>query len=426
VVPSDSVSSTGAGKLGQPQMLDDGRTLLAATASGGRADGQIVAIDVRTKARTDLAPGIVPLGVRDGWLLYAKADGSIQAQRFDASARRVSGTPVPVLTGVYVRDARAFAAVGRDGTLFYRPATSAVSQLVWVSRGGVETLVDSSLARPFIGLALAPQGGHIAVAVEESNSKPAIWLYDLGRRTFARLTKEGELAYRPQWTPDGKRVLFASEHGSANGTRSLYSVPIDGSDTLHLLVSSARHAQEISWPAAGRVFAFREGFDDGRTFRDIYTMAPGDTAARPVIATKADEFNPAVSPDGRWLAYVSNESGRNEVYLTPFPMGGPRLQVSNSGGTSPVWARNGRELFYRSAAGAIIGTDMDGGKADPAGASRAVFDASRYYYDENGQSFDIAPDGSRFLLIKAPPRASIEVVLGWWSEAAAKLAQVKR
>jgi serine/threonine-protein kinase len=420
-VPNDSVTATGVGSLDEPLALDDGRTLIGVITGTGRGDGRIVAIDLRTKARTTIAPGIQAVTVRDGWLLYMKADGVLYAQRFDAPAPGVGRQAVPILTGVSVQDARAFIAVGRDGTLIYQPAASAVSHLAWVSRAGVEADVDSALARPFIGVALAPGGAMLAVALEEGASKAAIWLYDLARRTFTRLTPAGEMAYRPQWAPDGKRVLFASDHGSPEGRRSLFSVPIDGSDSLRLLVSRARHAQEISWPARGRAFAFREGFDDGTTLRDIFSMTLGDTTPHAIVATKADEFNPAVSPDGRWLAYTSDESGQPEVYITPFPDGGAKQQVSRAGGTSPVWAHSGRQLFYRETRGVLVATDIDGAKANPAGASHNLFDASRYFFDPNGQSFDVTPNDDRFLFIKVPPRASISVVIDWWAEVATKL-----
>ena len=422
-VPDASIKPTGAGELVYPLMLDDGRTLLATVVGpGASSDGQIVAFDVRNGSRTDLVAGIGALAVRDGWLLFAKVDGSIQAQRFDVSTRRVSGPAVPVLTGVYNQNAHVDAAVGRDGTLFYQPATSAVSRLTWVSRSGVESAVDSTLARPFVGVSLSPDGREIAATMAEGSALSAIWLYDLGRHTFTRLTPEGDYSFRPQWTPDGKSVLFSSDHGSATAKRSLFSVPIDGSDSLHLVLARARHVQEVSWPAAGGYFAFREGFDDGGTLRDIFAVAKGDTVARPVVVTKADELNPAVSPDGRWLAYSSNASGQEEVYLTPFPNGGARFQVSTAGGSSPVWARNGRELFYVDGKQMLVATDIDESRANPAGSSHTLFDAGRYFHDAQGQSFDVAPDGSRFLVIKAPPRASIDVVLGWWSETAAKLA----
>jgi Tol biopolymer transport system component len=200
----------------------------------------------------------------------------------------------------------------------------------------------------------------------------------------------------------------------------------DGSDSMHLVVASPRHAQEISWSARGNMLAFRDGFDDGRTRRDIYALPVGDTTRRVVVATKADEFNPAVSPDGKWLAFASDESGRNEVYVTRFPEGGARQQVSTDGGSSPVWAHDGRTLFFRSVKGMIVATDVDLAKPSPAGASRTLFDASRYYFDASGRSFDLAPSGDAFLFVKPPPRASMNVVVDWWAEASITLAKARR
>jgi len=294
-----------------------------------------------------------------------------------------------------------------------------------VSRSGVETDVDTSLARSFIGLALSPGGDRLAVAIDDANSKSSVWTYDLARRTLARISQAGELAYRPQWAPDGRHVVFSGDRGDTAAVRSLWSIGLDGSDSLRLLVASKRHAQEVSWPAGGRYLAFRDGFDDATTRRDIHYMVPGETTSHPMLTSKADEFNPAVSPDGRLLAYASDESGRAEVYLTAFPAGGARHQVSNAGGSSPVWARNGKQLYFRAANGTIIATVIEAAAANPIGVQRPLFDAARYFYDANGQSFDVAPQDDRFLFIKPPPRASINVVVNWWSEAEAKLAKVR-
>lgn len=189
----------------------------------------------------------------------------------------------------------------------------------------------------------------------------------------------------------------------------------DGNDTLRTVVSRARMVQEIRWPAGGTSFAFREGFTDGATMRDIFSLEPGDTTARAVVATAADESNPAVSPDGRWLAYRSDASGPYDVYVTPFPEGSARIQLSTGGGGSPVWARDGRELYFRDATGMIVATAMATGTAIPVGASTVLFDASRYYFDNNARSFDVSRDG-RFLFIKPPARATMSVVLEWWTE----------
>ena len=215
-------------------------------------------------------------------------------------------------------------------------------------------------------------------------------------------------------------MLFVGDRGGV-GQRRIYSLAPDGGDSARMVVSRVRLVQEISWPATGGWIAFREGWSDGTTNRDLYAMMPGDTAARAVVATTADESNPAVSPDGRWLAYTSDAPGRSEVYVTPFPNGGAKFQLSANGGRSPVWSRDGRELFYRDIKGMLIATAISTGAANPIGASRPLFDASRYYFDYNARSFDVSGDG-RFLFVTPPKRADINVVLNWWTEAATTLA----
>ena len=424
-VPGDSISPTGEGRPEFPLILDHG-TLIYQRSAEGRSDGQIIAVDVRTRARSKLAAGSAPLDYRDGWLVFSKADGSVVAQRLDRPSRTVSGAAVPLLSGVMVKDGRPNVAMGPDGTLVYQAATSALSQLVSVSPLGVETGIDSTMTRAFVGVAVSPDGGRLAATIESNDGRSAIWLYDLARRTLVRLTPDADLAFRPEWTPDGTHILFSSDHGSKIGQRSLFSIRPDGSDSMHLVVASPRHAQEISWPARGNLLAFRDGFDDGRTRRDIYALPIGDTTRRVVVATKADEFNPALSPDGKWLAFTSDESGRNEVYVTRFPEGGARQQVSTEGGSSPVWAHDGRTLNFRSGKGVIVATNMDLAKPTPAGTSRPLFDASQYYFDANGRSFDVTPSGNGFLFVKPPPRASMNVVVNWWAEASATLGKARR
>jgi serine/threonine-protein kinase len=425
-VAKNSVTPAGEGNTLGPLMLDDGETIVYAVTATGRSDGDIVAMNLGTKVRTRLTKGIRPVAFHDGWLLVVTADGTLKAQRFDTAKLALDGAAVSLVTGVYTQDGQAFVSVGRNGTMIYQAATGAVSRVVWMSRDGLESEMDSSLARSFTTLALAPAGDRIAIGIDEANAKGSVWVYDLSRRTFTRVSRAGGFAFRPQWAPDGRHVLFSGDGGDTSGVRSLWSVGLDGVDSITLIVSSKRHAQEVSWPAGGRYLAFRDGFDDAMTRRDIHYIAIGEHTSHPIVATNADEENPAVSPDGRWLAYASDASGKMEVYLTPFPAGGPRHQVSVDGGSSPVWARNGRQLYFRATNGKIIATAIDGGAAKPVGAQRTLFDASRYTYDPNGQSFDVGPRDDRFLFIKPPPRASVDVVLNWWSEAGAKLAKVRR
>jgi len=408
----DALKAMGEGALRSLIMLDDGETLVSATRGPGLTDGNVVLVDIPTKSLTVLGAGNAPVGMRNGWLLYAKADGTVVAQRLDVAKRALMGAAVPVLSGVYLIDGVPFVFMAPNGTLVYQ--TGASGRLNWVSRAGVESEVDSTLTRKFRSLALSPANDRIAVSIEESPTSESMWLYDVTRSTLARLTPRNAQSRRPQWTPDGARLLFVSDHGTP-GKRRIVSMSPDGKDTMRTVVSRARMVQEISWPARGASFAFREGFTDGATMRDIFAMEPGDTTARAVVATAADESNPAVSPDGRWLAYRSDASGPYEVYVTPFPEGGARIQLSTRGGGSPVWARDGRELYFRDAKGMIVATAMATGTANPVGASTVLFDASRYYFDVTARSFDVSRDG-RFLFIRPPARATMSVVLGWWTE----------
>ena len=421
-----SVKPTGEGALASPLMLDDGRVLLAAAVGPGRADGEIVAFDLRAKTRKHVAAGLRPVHWRDGWLLISMADGSMVAQRFDPSSLSATGSAIPMLAGVHTQDAHSFLGVGRGGTLIYRPATSAVSHLVWMSRDGRESEVDTALARPFIDLALSPTGDRVAVSVDESGTGQGVWVYDLARRTFTRATHAEDYAFRPRWTPDGRHLLFSGNHGDSSATRNIWSTTVDGSDRVRLVAASKRHAQEAMWSPGSGYIAFRYGFSDGTTRRDIRYVSPGDTTSHPVVATSADEYNPEVSPDGKWMAYASEESGRTEVYVIPFPGGGSRQQVSNEGGRNPVWANNGRQLFYRSSKGTLVAADIDPARTNPVGALHTMFDISRFSFDDNGKSFDVAPSGDRFLFVKPPSRASISVVVNWWSEASSKLSAVRR
>ena len=177
-------------------MIDDGRTIVYAVTASGRSDGDIVAMNLGTKVRTRLTKGLRPIAFRDGWLLVVSADGTLRAQRFDAARSALDGATVTLLTGVYTQDGQAFVAVGRNGTMIYQAATSAVSRVVWVTRDGLESEMDSSLTRSFTTLALAPAGDRIAIGIDEANAKGSVWVYDLSRRTLTRVTRAGDFCFQ--------------------------------------------------------------------------------------------------------------------------------------------------------------------------------------------------------------------------------------
>ena len=176
-------------------------------------------------------------------------------------------------------------------------------------------------------------------------------------------------------------------------------------------------AQELTWSADGQAIAYREGFDDGGTRRDIWVLRAGaDTTRRPIVATSADEKNPKLSPDGRWLAYISDESGTYEVYVRPFPEGDGRWQVSLEGGREPLWARNGRELFFRDLANNLVAVPILPGPGFRTGPPQTLFSTAGYLAEGNSTSYDVSPDGSRFLMIKRPTNETLVMVVHWIEE----------
>jgi Tol biopolymer transport system component len=300
--------------------------------------------------------------------------------------------------------------------VIYSTPSAGRSLLAWVDRSGNEEVVDADLWREFNGVSLSPDGQRIAMGINDPGQS-AIWTYGLEDRTMSRLTFDGTLTWRPLWSGDGSRIAYSSDRESPIQKRALWVQPSDGSGAPQALVESERHAQEITWSTDGRAIAYREGFSDGTTLRDIYLLRSGDdTTRRPFVATGADEQNPKLSPDGRWLAYVSNQSGAYEVYVQPFPGGPGRWQVSTGGGTEPLWARDGAELYYRSADRDLVAVPIQTGAGFTIGARRVLFPTLRYHSDPNGTSYDITPDGRRFLMIKRPVDQELVVVLHWIQE----------
>ena len=182
-------------------------------------------------------------------------------------------------------------------------------------------------------------------------------------------------------------------------------------------MGSPRHAQELTWSADGSRAAYRDGYSDGGAMRDIHVLRVGsDTTPRPFLATPADEQNPKLSPDGRWLAYVSDESGRREVYVRPFPDGGGRWQVSADGAVQPLWRRDGRELYFLNLTGDLLAVPVLPGASFGHGRPQVLFPARRYLRDPNATTYDITPDGARFLFIRRGDEDPLVTVIHWTEE----------
>jgi Tol biopolymer transport system component/predicted Ser/Thr protein kinase len=344
-----------------------------------------------------------------GYLLFNRA-GTLLAQPFDADRLEVKGDAIPIAEGVQFNAAngKAAVAVSGNGVLAYRLVpTAAQNKLVWVDRKGTE----QPLAAPphaYRNPRLSPDGQRVAVTIDELGTQE--WLLDIGRGTLTRLTFEGSYNGALAWTPDGKRVTFASDRA---GSRNLFWQLADGSGGTERLATSDRQQVASSWSPDGQTLAF-EQIDPGTGF-DLFVYRLKDRKVETFLQTRFNEIAPQFSPDGRWLAYVSDESGRNEVYVQPYPGPGGKWQISTEGGTEPVWARNG-ELFYRNGDKMMaVGTTT---KANFSANTPKVLFEGHYATYNTMPAYDVTPDGQRLLLAKPAEQGpqEISVVLNWFEE----------
>jgi Tol biopolymer transport system component len=259
------------------------------------------------------------------------------------------------------------------------------------------------------------------VGITEQESQT--WLYDVSRETLTRFTFEGNYNPVSVWTPDGKRIVFES---AKEGPPNLFWQLADGSGGLERLTTSEYVNAPMSWSPDGHVLAYIEV--SPTTGFDIWVLEMGDHSAssgqgrkaRPFLRTRFNETTPRFSPDGRWLAYISDESGRFEIYVQPYPGPGGKWQISTEGGTEPVWNPNGKELFYRSG-NKMMAVDIGTQASFVAGKPRMLFEGLYVPPPVPIQNYDVSPDGQRFLMLKsigsteAAP-TQINVVLNWFEE----------
>jgi Tol biopolymer transport system component len=285
--------------------------------------------------------------------------------------------------------------------------------MVWVSRKGEERLLPAA-PHSYQWPRVSPDGRRVAVAISEQETQ--IWVYDVYRDLLTRLTFEGNGNNLPVWSPDGKRIAFFSDR--AGGPNNLFWQASDGSGETDRLTTSDNIHAPSSFSPDGQLLAFMELTP--QTGRDIWVLRLPDRKAQPFVRTPYEEVASKFSPDGRWLAYSSNESGRREIYVQSYPGPGGKWQITSEGGQEPVWNPNGRELFYRSG-NKLMAVDVDAKPGFSAGKPRMLFEGP-YLPSAAGNSFyDVSPDGQRFLMLKpveyltsAPTQ--INVVLNWFEE----------
>ncbi|MGH9256477.1 MAG: protein kinase domain-containing protein [Vicinamibacterales bacterium] len=354
--------------------------------------------------RVLIEAGAYPVAATSGHLVFFR-DGALFAVPLDVGRVEVVGAPVRVVADVAVDSlGMPLSVVSDSGTLVYQSSETAGVELVWISRdGGTQPVTDRQ--RPYGNPRLSSDGRRLLV--EASGD---LWIFDTERSTFTRLTSDQMAANTfPVWTPDGTRVVFKTR-------TNLRWVAADGSGRAEDIPGTLASDFPSSISPDGNVLAFARATSG--TVLDVYTLSlRGDSNPRPVVNTTATEGGPQFSPDGTWLAYVSNDTGQLQVYLRPLVGPERRWQVSTDGGTSPLWRRDGRELFYRNG-NQMMAVEVSPGAEPGLSRPRTLFE-QQYAYGSTITlpNYDVRPDGQGFVMVRDAARAGrLNVVMNWFSE----------
>ncbi|MGH7503444.1 MAG: protein kinase domain-containing protein [Longimicrobiales bacterium] len=342
------------------------------------------------------------LGYALGHVIYIGEDGALMAAPFDTRSLETRGAPIALAQGL----ARNAAALSASGTLAHSLGSSTGEVVMVDDRGASSPLVGEPgrYAHP----RLSPDGKRLAIDIT-SGSTTDLWTFDVASGTPTRQTTSDNND-RPEWTTDGTRLLYLSTRGGGN--YSVWSQLADGSGPAEELFRGPNSVREVQPTPDARVLIYREDHPD--SLRDI-RLASLDKkdSPTPLVATRFDELMPRLSPDGRWLAYQSDESGQYEIYVRPFPAGGGRITISNGGGSEPLWSRDGR-LFYRKGQELIaIGYSTNPGFAI---TSRRVLFSANFDLHPYHPNYDVTADGRRFVMIKPGNQESQVVVIVNWIE----------
>ncbi|MEO7648230.1 MAG: hypothetical protein ABIV11_08355, partial [Gemmatimonadaceae bacterium] len=404
-------SSVGEATLIVTDALDGGRKLIAIAAPGAGVTGRPYLIDVKSGKRQLMVDQIVSgIGYDRGFLTWASQDGTLLAATYDPDKSAVAGSPITLAQQVRtaVGGPPQFA-ISRTGSLVYVPQLP--FDLMLVDRTG-QVVRAADVQRRFHSPRFSPDGSRIAVDFTHQGSRD-VWTLDLGDRTLTRLTFDND-GHDPVWEQGGARIGYASARAGVVG---MFVRNADGSgqaDSLYV----GRTAQTIGAfvPGSPRAVSIITG--KAGSFDLALTPLTGDRREQPFLATDFNEAFPAISPDGRWLAYVSDESGQFEVYVRPLLGAGAKVLVSQNGGSEPVWSRNGRELFYRgfSPQGTpLVAVSIQTNPALRVLGREELFDVSDYEGAAPHANYDVRSDG-RFAMVYQGRLSQMVVIQNWPEE----------
>jgi Tol biopolymer transport system component len=405
-----ALSAAGLGQLDVwPHFLPSGEAIVFSM--GATVEKRLASLRLTTGKVKELGlAGTGPHYLPSGHLVFTNR-GTVHAVAFDAEHLRVLGGPSPVIENVAVNSATGVAnlAVSRSGALVYVLGASVDRQLLWVDRSGREVPLPFP-ADAYYWARVSPDGERIAVQIDDAGSAD-IWIGDVARGALTRLTTDDAPDRFPIWTPDADRVVFASLR---DGERGLYSATVAARGVEERLAAHPewQGLDPYGWSPGGETLIFSylvhsTGWDLGKLDAD------GNWS--PVLEASGAQGQPALSPDGEWIAYLSFLSGHSEIYLQRFPELDNRLQISIDGGESPVWSPDGREIIYRDPTH-IVAVEIQTTPSLQAGTPVALFPDD--YFRGADRTYDISPDGQRFLMVKdaTSDANDIIVVLNWLDE----------
>jgi Tol biopolymer transport system component len=404
-----------------PSLLPDGRHFIHYT-NPGVQDVVLTSFDAKPGSEKVLVNAPVAAvfapssDSKFGYLLFLR-DSTLVAQPFDLSSLALTGAAAPVAEGVGTSLAHGFFTVSGNGVLAYRTGSAAGIRLVWFDRTGRET---GSVGQPgdYRNLALSPDGSRVATARVEAMNQD-IWLLDLARNTNTRLTSDPAADAAPVWSRDGNRVAWTSGSGA---NRRLFMTLADGDSKPEMLLPATLGLSPWDWSSDGRL-VYSISADPRTQVRSLWTVAvDGDRKPSRVTQSEFSESHAQFSPDGRWISYTSDESGRPEIYVRPFPSAperGGKIKVSEGGGASARWRRDGKELFYIAGDQKMMAVDVNSAGGFKAGVPQPLFQSRMV--GEAGRSlqapylWDVSADGKRFLIGTPAAESSeaITVVLNW-------------
>ena len=397
-----------------PEILPGGTAVLFSSRSGEEDtvdDWSVDVVHIDTGQRKVLIQGgHRPHYLPTGHLVFLRS-GKVMAVPFDVARLELSGTPVPVIEGIRESSFNGGTfSCSQTGSCVSVPGSLNTERTVaFIDRAGTVQplpLPPQSYQHP----RFSPDGAKVSFWIEQSRCDVVV--YDISRGIVTRITMNGDNHY-PVWTPDGREITYLSRKGPPAAAYEVYSKSADGSGSEELLSGDAQNVSAgsaLSWTPDGQALAF--GYRG-----DIWLLPRSGGKSRPIVQSRFNELTPAVSPDGRWLAFVSDESGQQEVYVESFPESGPKYRISTKGGTEPVWSRRGGELFFRNGT-QVMAVDVTTKPRFATGPPRALFSQSAALVSGR-VNYDVSPDGQRFVLVglgDSEQPAQINIVLNWFDE----------